>query len=140
MGDFHTLMHMAHTSRIHDSLEYGGGLGTMAVIGWKFMEWLPFRRMDLQEDGSWTPIRWPLPRGEVRDIPPNARIHGSVIRRLNEDEEYRPGNLIIGGGGRGVKRAASQYGIGDWVCVGEHGNPIGEVWTRREQLGKVRDQ
>jgi hypothetical protein len=98
-------MHKAHTSRIHDSLEYSGGLGTMAVTAWKFMEFLPFRRMDLQSDGSWRPIRWPLPRGEVRDIPSGVRIHGSVVRRLNEVENYRPGNLILGGGGRGMRRA-----------------------------------
>jgi hypothetical protein len=57
--------------------------------------------MDLQENGSWKPIRWPLPCGEVRDIPENARVHGSVMRRLQIDEKYRPGNLIIGGGGGG---------------------------------------
>ncbi|KJZ74553.1 hypothetical protein HIM_06149 [Hirsutella minnesotensis 3608] len=130
---FHELMHRAHTSLIHDSLVYGGGLGTVAVTGWKFMEWLPFRRMDLQSDGSWKPIRWPLPRGEVRDIPNNVRVHGSVIRRLKEDETYRPGNLIIGGGGRGVRRAPPEYGIGEWVCVEEHGNPIGEIWMKKER-------
>ncbi|PNY29132.1 oxidoreductase [Tolypocladium capitatum] len=134
---FHDLMHRAHTSRIHDSLEYGGGLGMSAVTAWNFMEWFPFRRMDLQTDGSWKPIRWPLPRGEVRDIPSNARVHGSVIRRLKDDETYRPGNLIIGGGGRGVRRAPPQYGIGDWVCVGEHGDPIGEVWMRKEKAQEI---
>ncbi|POR32375.1 Putative oxidoreductase C19A8.06 [Tolypocladium paradoxum] len=137
---FHDLMHKAHTSRIHDSLQYGGGLGAMAVTGWNFMEWFPFRRMDLQPDGSWKPIRWPLPRGEVRDIPSNARVHGSVIRRLKDDERYRPGNLIIGGGGRGVRRAPPEYGIGDWVCVGEHGDPIGEVWTRKEKPTEANGQ
>ncbi|RDA86963.1 hypothetical protein CP532_6704, partial [Ophiocordyceps camponoti-leonardi (nom. inval.)] len=127
-ADFEDQMHKAHTSRIHDSLVYGGGLGILAVTGWKVMELMPFRRMDLQHDGSWKPIRWPLPRGEVRDIPPNVRVHGSVIRRLQQDETYRPGNLIIGGGGRGVRRAPAEYGIGEWVCVAEHGDPIGEVW------------
>lgn len=127
---FHELMHKAHTSRIHDSLEYGGGLGGMAVSAWKFMEYLPFRRMDLQPNGSWKPIRWPLPCGEVRDVPSNVRVHGSVIRRLKEDNKYRPGNLIIGGGGRGVRHAPDKYGIGDWVCVAEHGDPIGEIWER----------
>jgi uncharacterized protein (DUF2235 family) len=128
---FHELMHKAHTSRIHDSLEYGGGLGGFAVSAWKFMEYLPFRRMDLQANGSWKPIRWPLPCGEVRDVPHNVRIHGSVIRRLKDDETYRPGNLIIGGGGRGVRRAPAEYGIGDWVCVAGHGDPISEIWERK---------
>lgn len=49
------------------------------------MEYLPFRRMDLQEDGSWKAIIWPLPKGEVRDIPNNALIHGSVIKRMEAD-------------------------------------------------------
>ncbi|RDA96275.1 hypothetical protein CP533_1680 [Ophiocordyceps camponoti-saundersi (nom. inval.)] len=129
-ADFEEQMHKAHTSRIHDSLVYGGGLGILAVTGWKVMELMPFRRMDLQHDGSWKPIRWPLPRGEVRDVPPNVRVHGSVIRRLQQDETYRPGNLIIGGGGRGVRRAPPEYGIGEWVCVAEHGDPIGEVWRK----------
>ncbi|EQL00546.1 oxidoreductase, short chain dehydrogenase/reductase family [Ophiocordyceps sinensis CO18] len=129
----HHLMHRAHTSRIHDSLVYGGGLGSIAVAGWNLMELLPFRRMDMQADGSWKPIRWPLPRGEVRDIPPNVRVHGSVIRRLKADETYRPGNLIMGGGGRGVRRAPAEFGIGEWECVAEHGDPIGEVWTKKEK-------
>ncbi|KAG6041172.1 hypothetical protein E4U41_005810 [Claviceps citrina] len=128
---FQEMMYRAHTSLIHDSLKYGGGLSAMAVTGWKLMEYLPFRRMDLQPDGSWKPIRWPLPSGETRDIPDNARIHGSVIRRLNKDETYRPGNLIIGGGGRGVRRARPEDGIGDWICVAEPGDAIGEIWSRR---------
>lgn len=128
---FEGLMNRAHTAPIHDSLSFGGGLGTIAVAGWKFMEYLPFLRMDLKPDGSWEPIRWPLPRGEVRDIPMNVRVHGSVVRRMKEDSGYRPGNLIIGGGGRGVKRAPDEYGIGDWVCVAEPGDAIGEIWERK---------
>ncbi len=97
--------------------------------------YLPFRRMDLQDDGSWRPIRWPLPCGEVRDIPANARVHGSVIRRMQVDKSYRPGNLIIGGGGRGVRHAPSKYGIGDWVCIEKEGCPIAEVWVRKGMEG-----
>jgi hypothetical protein len=132
-SDFHSLMHRAHTAKIHDSLAFGQGLPWHSVSAWRIMEWLPFRRMDLKGDGSWTPIRWPLPRGEVRDVPNNVRVHGSVIRRLQNDETYRPGNLIIGGGGRGVRRAPSEYGIGDWVCVAEHGDPVGEIWVRKKK-------
>jgi uncharacterized protein (DUF2235 family) len=134
---FHDLMHKAHTARIHDSLAYSSGLGFSAVTAWKFMEWMPFRRMDLKSDGTWEPIRWPLPRGEVRDIPDNVRVHGSVIRRLKSDEKYRPGNLIIGGGGRGVKIAGAQYGIGEWECVAEPGDPIGEIWVRKKKEGAL---
>lgn len=132
---FHGLMDRAHTARIHDSLEFGGGLGPFAVAAWKFMEYLPFVRMDLKGDGSWEPIRWPLPRGEVRDVPDNVRVHGSVLRRMQDNEGYRPGNLIIGGGGRGVRHAPGEYHeiLGDWVCVADRGDPIGEIWMRREK-------
>ncbi|KAK3940861.1 hypothetical protein QBC46DRAFT_112348 [Diplogelasinospora grovesii] len=133
---FKEMMHKAHVALIHDSLMFDCGLGWSTVLAWKLMEYMPFRRMDLQGDGSWKPIRWPLPCGEVRDIPDNARVHGSVIRRMQQDENYRPGNLIIGGGGRGVRVAPKEYGIGDWVCVGEEGDPIGEVWMRRSAVEK----
>ncbi|KAJ2996828.1 hypothetical protein NUW58_g848 [Xylaria curta] len=128
---FHDLIRKAHVARIHDSLEFSSGLGTIPVISWKFMEYLPFRRMDLQPDGSWKPIRWPLPAGETRDIPHTARIHGSVISRMKHDPSYRPGNLIIGGGGRGTRRAPEEHGIGEWDCVSGHGDPIEEVWVKK---------
>lgn len=95
------------------------------------MEYLPFRRMDLQPDGSWKPINWPLPYGEVRDIPENAEIHASVIRRMELGQSYRPGNLIIGGGGRGVKRAPEKYGIGKWTVLSNKGDPVRETYTRK---------
>ncbi|KAI1428686.1 hypothetical protein F5Y12DRAFT_710981 [Xylaria sp. FL1777] len=128
---FHEMMHKAHIARIHDSLEFSSGLGTIPVISWNFMEYLPFRRMDLQADGSWKPIRWPLPAGETRDIPHTARVHGSVIRRMNQDPTYRPGNLIIGGGGRGKRRAPEELGIGEWECVEGHDDPVDEVWIKK---------
>ena len=68
--------------------------------------------------------------GEVRDIPDDALIHGSVIRRLQADEKYRPGNLICGGGGRGVKHAPTDYGIGQWKVHEGEGDPVGEVYVR----------
>ncbi|KAI1104346.1 hypothetical protein F4804DRAFT_341865 [Jackrogersella minutella] len=128
---FHRMLHKAHVARIHDSLEFRSGLSKGQVVTWNIMEYMPFRRMDLQSDGSWKPIRWPLPCGEVRDIPHTARIHGSVIRRMKEDPGYRPGNLIVGGGGRGMRRAPDQYGTGDWECVQDHGDPVGEVWVKK---------
>ena len=128
---FHGLMHLAHTAPIHDSLSYGGGLPFVAVTAWKAMEYMPFVRMDLKANGSWEPIRWPLPRGEVRDVPNNVRVHGSVVRRMKDDINYRPGNLIVGGGGRGVRKAPEKYGMGDWVCVEDEGDPIGEIWMRQ---------
>ena len=132
-ADFHEMLHKACRARIHDSLEFACGLSKTTVLSWKMMEYLPFRRMDLQSDGSWKPIRWPLPAGEVRDVPDNVRIHGSVIRRMQMDETYRPGNLIIGGGGRGCRVAPKEYGTGEWECVAEEGDPVGEIWVKKSK-------
>jgi len=71
--------------KIHDCLLFNHGLNHIGVLGWKAMEYLPFRRMDLQSDGSWKAITWPLPRGEVRDMPENAKIHISVVKRMQAD-------------------------------------------------------
>ncbi|RYO83046.1 hypothetical protein DL766_002421 [Monosporascus sp. MC13-8B] len=128
---FHQMLRKAHLAPIHDSLEFSSGLGFFPVVSWKLMEYLPFRRMDLQPNGSWKPIRWPLPCGEVRDIPHTARVHGSVIRRMKLDENYRPGNLIVGGGGRGTRIAPKDRGIGEWECVQDPGDPIGEIWVKK---------
>ncbi len=46
------------TGVIHDCLERGKGGSWANVLLWKMMEYLPFRRMDLQKNGSWKPIRW----------------------------------------------------------------------------------
>lgn len=43
---------VATTSVVHDSLSFGGGLSWISVLAWRFMEHIPFRRMDLQEDGK----------------------------------------------------------------------------------------
>ena len=59
--------------------------------------------------------------GEPRDIPLDAKIHHSAIRRMEAVESYRPGNLIVGGGGRGVKVAPKELGIGEWEVLKNHG-------------------
>ena len=131
-SDLHQALHTAtSTGVIHDCLAYYNGLSHGSVLSWKVMEYLPFRRMDLQPDGSWKPIRWPLPCGEVRDIPREAKVHNSAIRRMQLDENYRPGNLIIGGGGRGVRKAPKEHGMGEWMVLREEGNPVGEVYRRK---------
>lgn len=131
---FHRKLHYAATQgRMHDVLQFNNGATTMGVVSWNVMEYLPFRRMDLCEDGSWKAIRWPLPKGETRDIPANAMIHSSVIKRMLANHKYRPGNLIVGGGGRGVRRAPEDMGIGKWVCAGEDGHPVGECFVRKEK-------
>lgn len=131
-SNFLDALHNSSTSgALHDCLSFGNGLPALSVITWRIMEYLPFRRMDLQEDGSWKPISWPLPCGEVRDIPKEAQIHVSAIRRMMANEGYRPGNLIIGGGGRGVKLAPEKYGIGEWVVKDNHGDPVREIYERK---------
>lgn len=139
---FHDALNLSSTKGfIHDCLTFGKGLPATSVLSWKIMERLPFRRMDLQEDGRWRPIRWPLPMGEVRDIPADAKIHVSAIRRMETDESYRPGNLILlGTGGRGVKTAPKEEGTGEWKVVANEGNPVSEMYmkihVKREQSEK----
>jgi hypothetical protein len=111
---------------------FNQGLPPLSVISWRIMEWLPFRRMDLQSDGSWKPISWPLPRGEVRDVPDNAEVHVSAIRRMQAKEDYRPGNVIVGGGGRGVRVAPAEYGMGEWVVCRNEGDPVRETYIRKK--------
>lgn len=125
--------YLATRTRLHDSLTFSGGLPWTSVIPWLIMEHLPFRRMDLLPDGTWKPISWPLPRGETRDMPDDAQIHSSVVQRMKANPNYRPGNLIVGGGGRGVRRAPVSAGIGKWHVVRERGDPIGEAVVRAER-------
>ncbi|KAL5117192.1 hypothetical protein ACEQ8H_004880 [Pleosporales sp. CAS-2024a] len=130
---FHNHYHFACTKgRIHDVLQFKNGVPRSSVISWNIMEYMPFRRMDLQEDGTWKAITWPLPKGETRDIPADAVIHSSVIKRMLADPSYRPGNLIVGGGGRGVRHAPNEMGIGKWVVIREHGHPVGECFVRKD--------
>ncbi|KAH9860806.1 hypothetical protein J1614_012139 [Plenodomus biglobosus] len=130
---FHRHLHSAATrGRIHDVLQFNNGAGRAGVASWNIMEYLPFRRMDLQEDGTWKAIRWPLPKGETRDIPATAVIHCSVIKRMLADPTYRPGNLIVGGGGRGIRHAPTDLGMGKWVVACEDGHHVGECFVRKE--------
>ncbi|KAL8770605.1 MAG: hypothetical protein Q9209_003673 [Squamulea sp. 1 TL-2023] len=138
MSEFHTRLHHAATKGVlHDCLEFKNGSPSLSVLSWKIMEYMPFRRMDLKPDGSWKAIAFPLPMGEVRDIPEDAKIHHSAIRRMEANENYRPGNLIIGGGGRGVRKAPKELGIGNWTVYKNKGDPVGEVLVRE---GKSEDE
>jgi len=96
--------------------------------------------MDLQPDNSWKSISWPLPKGEVRDIPEGAWIHCSAIRRMEARKDYRPGNLIVGGGGRGVKIAPAEHGIGSWEIIQGEGDPVGEVHLRKKRESERGDE
>jgi hypothetical protein len=131
LPEFHQKLCSAATAgMIHDVLQFNNGAGKFSVMAWNFMEYLPFRRMDLQEDGSWKSITWPLPKGEVRDIPDNVVVHNSVLRRMHVHEDFRPGNLICGGGGRGVRNAPPELKMGEWKVLREEGDWVGEVYVR----------
>lgn len=131
---FHGHLQAAATQGvIHDCLQFKNGTAPLGVIAWNFMEHLPFRRMDLQKDSTWKSIRWPLPMGEVRDIPDSAWIHTSALRRMEANENYRPGNLIVGGGGRGIRVAPAKYGLGEWDIHREAGDPVGECMVRKSR-------
>lgn len=135
-----TLHTASEQGQIHDSLSFNRGVGTGSVLAWKIMEFLPFRRMDLQPDGSWKAIRFPLPMGETRDVPDDVKIHHTVLRRMQADETYRPGNLIIGGGGKVAKVAPKKYGMGEWECHKGEGHPIEEIHVRAKKPGEANGE
>jgi hypothetical protein len=54
-----------------------------------------------------------------------------VIKRMRADPTYRPGNLIVGGGGRGVRHAPKDMGMGQWVVACDEGHHVGECFKRR---------
>ena len=140
-SNFHKQLLASSTKGVlHDCLEFNNGLGVGSVLSWKLMEYMPFRRMDLRPDGSWKAITFPLPMGEVRDIPETAWIHHSAIRRMEANEDYRPGNLIIGGGGRGVRKAPKDRGIGEWEVLKGEGDAVGMTYVRKgARLGRKID-
>lgn len=50
---------------------------------------------------------------------------------MEANENYRPGNLIIGGGGRGVRRAPKELGMGHWEVFEEDGDMVGMSYVRK---------
>lgn len=126
----YALWRASTNGQMHDFLRYGHGVPWPTVLSWQLMEYLPFRRMNLQNDGSWKPIRWPIPLGERRDIPKQATIHGSAIRRMEVNPEYRPQNLIRGG--KGKKKIPEVHGIGDWEVHADWGCPVRETYRRKQ--------
>lgn len=52
------LLETATKGKLHDCLRFREGLPWGSVVRWRLMEWLPFRRLDLTDDGKWKPIRW----------------------------------------------------------------------------------
>jgi hypothetical protein len=52
------LIDTASKAMLHDCLRFNTGSPAGTVIRWRVMEWMPFRRLDLTDDGKWKPIRW----------------------------------------------------------------------------------
>ncbi|KAM3502668.1 hypothetical protein MY11210_008992 [Beauveria gryllotalpidicola] len=81
---------------VHDSLSFGHGTGFSKVLLWRFMEYLPIiTRWELrwtEIKPLWENVRFPLNKGRARDIPHDAVLHESLIRRLREDPLYKPAN------------------------------------------------
>ncbi|CAG8387741.1 unnamed protein product [Penicillium salamii] len=111
--------------RIHDLLACGQGLSIRSVLSWRFMEWLPLRRMELQSDGKWKAVRWPPPLGQSRDIPTDAQVHISAIQRMRCDASYRPSNLTYG-------LSEGDSGIGKWGIYSHEGDPVRERYVRED--------
>lgn len=128
-------LHLSATRGVlHNLLQFGQGLPPASVLLWRVMEYLPLGRMHLQADGSWNLVHWPLPCGAVRDIPKEAEIHASAIRRMQSDPNYRPGNLIGGGGGR-AKRAPARSGIGEWTASMHEDDPVLGTYVKKTVRG-----
>ncbi|KAJ5919357.1 hypothetical protein N7466_010300 [Penicillium verhagenii] len=125
---------------IHDALRYDHGDKWFVVLSWKMVEYLPLRRMLLQKDQSWRPIRWPLPLGETRDIPEDAKIHVSALRRLRVNSTYQPKNLVRGGRGRQRKEKHSDVDqkAEEWEVHAHRGCPVRESY-RRGKLKTIFD-
>lgn len=125
-------LHVAGTEgRVHDLLKYGHGMKFISVLSWRLMEYLPLRRMDIQPDGAWEPVRWPPPRGAVRDIPLDARIHVSAIQRMKADSSYRPANLTWPR--QDADADGDGAGIGHWVLSDHEGDPVRETYIRERK-------
>lgn len=118
----------AEQSQVHDSLDFDSGKG-LTTFFWRLLEYLPFQRRLVQPDGSVITSRWHR-RGQRRPLPARALIHGSVVRKLRQDPDYRPYNL-----GLGLKPDMRDYkeedrDIGKWEQVRSDG--VREYWLRVE--------
>jgi hypothetical protein len=67
-------------------------------------------------------------------MPEDAKIHSSAIRRLKTVPTYRPGNLILGGGGRGKITAPESAGIGEWEVCNYEGDVVRECLKRKPKV------
>jgi hypothetical protein len=67
-----------------------------------------------------------------------SRPHGNSSGLITDrSDRYRPGNLLVGGGGRGVRVASEEHGVGDWIVIRDEGNLVGEVLMKRSAWEKM---
>ncbi|KAJ5766306.1 uncharacterized protein N7511_003922 [Penicillium nucicola] len=136
----HALWKSSTNGEIHDCLRYHDGAKWPAVLSWKLLEYFPLRRMHLQKDQSWRPIRWPLPLGEARDIPEDATIHVSALRRLKSNSKYQPRNLKRGEktAKRNEKGSALADETKEWEVHAHRDCPVRESY-RRSKMKTIFD-
>ncbi|RHZ58933.1 T6SS phospholipase effector Tle1-like catalytic domain-containing protein [Aspergillus thermomutatus] len=120
------IVRQAERARIHDSLDYDSGRGTETFF-WRLLEWFPFKRPKITPDGSVRMTRWQT-RGSRRPLPKDAKIHGSVIRRLRADPGYRPYNLGLGNKPNEMDKAEEDREIGEWRQIENDG--LRDYWVR----------
>ncbi|RDW76905.1 T6SS phospholipase effector Tle1-like catalytic domain-containing protein [Aspergillus mulundensis] len=93
---FHDKDRFAIGGFVHDSLSFGLGTDFFTVLLWKFLEYWPLTtRWELAWTDSrplWENVRFPLNEGGSRDMPFDAVLHESVVRRLDQDPLYNPTN------------------------------------------------
>lgn len=73
--------------------DVAGALHQSLTTGWKILEWLPKSAALRELPADASKQGWYLPSGEPRAIPEGARLHHSVLARLERVETYRPPNL-----------------------------------------------
>ncbi|KAF9891623.1 hypothetical protein FE257_003634 [Aspergillus nanangensis] len=126
------IVQIAEKAVLHDSLDYSGGKG-LDTLFWRLLEWFPFQRLTVQPDGSFKKTRWHF-KGLHRPLPPEARIHGSVIRRVLSDPKYRPYNL---GFGKTPTEMDEERELAAWKNVLKKGL-LSDYWVKNR--GMYRDR
>ena len=124
------LYHSSATGILNDRLKSGSGVSMISALAWNILEYIPIRHVEIQKDGGSTTMHFPLHLGEPRGVPLDALVHVSAIRRMQHNTDYRPGNLIVGGGGREVLKAPPELGLGDWVAKYNIDDPAQELYVR----------
>jgi uncharacterized protein (DUF2235 family) len=79
-------------TRIYVKPDAAGQLHQSLTVGWRVLEWLPKSSALREWPADASKQAWYLPRGEPRLIPEGARLHSSVMLRL-QSSNYRPRNL-----------------------------------------------